>query len=47
MLGPAQVSEFLWYELLDHHGVDPEARGVDAMADRLVAWWRAVAPGRS
>lgn len=42
--GATELSEFLWYELLDHHGVDPEAKGVDAMANRLVAWWRYVGP---
>jgi hypothetical protein len=33
----AEVSEHLWYELDDHFGVDPAGRGVDGMADRLVA----------
>ncbi len=37
--GRAEVSELLWYELEDHIGLDPASRNVDAMADRLVAWW--------
>ena len=37
--GRAEISEFLWYELEDHIGLDPAPRNVDAMADRLVAWW--------
>jgi hypothetical protein len=43
--GWAQISEFLWTELEDHFGLSsPELYGVDAMADRLVAWWAAVGP---
>jgi hypothetical protein len=37
--GRSQISEFLWYELEDHFGLDPSVRDVDGMASRLVAWW--------
>jgi hypothetical protein len=37
--GRSQISEFLWYELEDHFGLDPGVRDVDGMANRLVAWW--------
>jgi hypothetical protein len=40
----AEVSEFLWYELQDHLRLDPVDRGVDTMADRLVAWAATVLP---
>ena len=40
--GRAEISEFLWYELADHFGLDPYSRDVDGMANRLVAWWAAV-----
>lgn len=33
----ADISEYLWYELEDHFGLDPAAHGVDAFADRLAA----------
>lgn len=36
--GRAAVSQFLWYELQDHVGLDPERAGTDRFADRLVAW---------
>ena len=36
--GRAAVSQFLWYELQDHVGLDPERAGTDCFADRLVAW---------
>jgi hypothetical protein len=35
--GRSEVSEFLWYEIEDHFGLDPARYGVDAIADRLVA----------
>jgi hypothetical protein len=38
----SKISGFLWYELEDHFGLDPRRYDVDAMADRLVAWWAAV-----
>ncbi len=45
--GRAEVSEFLWTELEGHFGLNPyhhrEHYGVDGLADRLVAWWAAVA----
>jgi hypothetical protein len=37
--GRAEVSEFLWYELEDHFGLDPVPRDPDALANRLVAWY--------
>lgn len=43
--GRSEISEFLWYELEDHFGIDPAARDVDGMANRLVAWWATVGPG--
>jgi hypothetical protein len=42
--GQAAISEYLWYELEDHFGVDPAQPDVDDMANRLVAWWAAVQP---
>jgi hypothetical protein len=42
--GRSEISEFLWYELEDHFGIDPAARDVDGMANRLVAWWATVGP---
>jgi hypothetical protein len=33
----ADVSEYLWFELEDHFGLDPARAGVDDVADRLVA----------
>jgi len=39
----AAVSEYLWYELGEHFGLDPAAHGVDDMANKLVvlaASWR-------
>ena len=38
----SEISEFLWYELEDHFGLDPDSHDVDGMANRLVAWWAAV-----
>jgi hypothetical protein len=41
--GRAETSELLWTELEDHFGLSsPELYDVDAMADRLVAWWAAM-----
>jgi hypothetical protein len=40
--GRSKISDFLWYELEDHFGLDPAARDVDAMVNRLVAWWAKV-----
>ena len=45
--GRSQISEFLWCELEDHFGLDPDRHDpdrhdVDALANRLVAWWAAV-----
>ena len=38
---PAEVSEFLWYELQDHFGIDPVPHDTDGLANRLVAWFAA------
>ena len=38
----SEISEFLWYELEDHFGLDPLGPDIDGMANRLVAWWAAV-----
>jgi hypothetical protein len=35
----ASFSEYLWYQLKDHFGLDPVAHGTDAVADRLQAWY--------
>lgn len=43
--GRSEISEFLWYELEDHFGLDPAGHDVDSMANRLVAWWAAVGTG--
>jgi len=40
--GRSEISEFLWFELEDHFGLDPGGHDVDGMANRLVAWWAAV-----
>ena len=42
--GRSEISEFLWYELEDHFGIDPAADDVDGLANRLVAWWAKVGP---
>jgi hypothetical protein len=34
----AALSEYLWFELQDHFGLDPVHHGTDLFADRLVAW---------
>jgi hypothetical protein len=34
----AQVTEFLWFELEDHFGLDPARYDVDRFANQLVAW---------
>lgn len=40
----ASIAEYLYYELGDHFGLSyPDRFGTDAMADKLVAWWAAVA----
>ena len=37
--GEAEIREYLWFELEDHFGLNPARYDLDAMADRLVAWW--------
>ena len=34
----ALLSEYLWFELQDHFGLDPLRCGTDLFADRLLAW---------
>lgn len=34
----SSISEYLWYELEDHFGLDPTRHGVDDFANKLVAW---------
>ncbi|MGW5261533.1 hypothetical protein ACWEQG_11180 [Microbispora sp. NPDC004025] len=36
----AGISEYLWYEVEEHFGLDPESRGTDAFAAKLVFWYR-------
>ncbi|MFN8081397.1 MAG: hypothetical protein U0Q19_17710 [Kineosporiaceae bacterium] len=40
----AALSEYLWFEVEDHFGLDPERCGTDALADKLLclgaAWQR-------
>ncbi|MFB7512905.1 hypothetical protein [Streptomyces sp. NPDC056144] len=37
-----EISAFLWHEVTEHFGLAPFRREVDAVADRLVAWWSAL-----
>jgi hypothetical protein len=37
----AELSEYLWREVEDHFGLDPDRCGTDAFADRLLAWYAA------
>jgi hypothetical protein len=37
--GRAEINEYLWFELGDHFGLGPARHDVDAVANRLVAWW--------
>jgi hypothetical protein len=41
--GRAEISEYLWFELERHFGLDPTPYDVDGMANRLVAWWSVAA----
>jgi hypothetical protein len=41
--GVTEMSEFLWFELADHFGLDPTTLGADEFAARLVTWYRAAA----
>jgi len=34
----AQVSEFLWTELEDHFGIEPQGHEIDPFADQLAFW---------
>jgi hypothetical protein len=40
--GRSEISQFLWFELEDHFGLDPARYDVDSIANRIVAWWVAV-----
>src|SRR6202011_2303431 len=35
----ADLSEYLWYEVQEHFGLDPVRCGTDGFADRLLAWY--------
>jgi hypothetical protein len=35
----AELSEYLWREVEGHFGLDPDRRGTDGFADRLLAWY--------
>ena len=37
----AAFSEYLWFEIENHFGLDPVRCGSDAFADRLRAWYGA------
>ena len=45
----ASLSEYLWFEVQDHFGLDPERCGTDAFAERLLAlaatWTNSDLPG--
>ena len=41
--GAAEISEFLWYDLQDHFGLDPSPGGTDDFAAKIVVWFRSVA----
>ncbi|MFE0604107.1 hypothetical protein ACFW2T_19655 [Streptomyces sp. NPDC058892] len=45
--GRTEISEFLWHEVTEHFGLAPFRYEVDAVADRLVAWWAALEPPSS
>ena len=34
----ASLSEYLWFEIKDHFGMDPVRCGTDAFAEKLLAW---------
>ncbi|MGI5486050.1 hypothetical protein [Microtetraspora malaysiensis] len=38
--GPAELSEYLWYELEDHFGLEPVPGQTDGIAAKLVLWYR-------
>ncbi|MFD7247725.1 hypothetical protein [Streptomyces massasporeus] len=42
--GRIEVSEFLRHELEDHFGLDPLGMWPDAMAVRVVGWWKSAGP---
>ncbi len=35
----ADLGQFLWFEVEDHFGIDPEPSRPDLLAGRLVAWF--------
>ena len=37
----ASLSEYLWYEVEGHFGLDPARCGTDHLADMLLAWYAA------
>ncbi|MFG3720935.1 hypothetical protein ACGF8D_24325 [Streptomyces massasporeus] len=42
--GRTEVGEFLRHELEDHFGLDPLGMRPDAMAVRVVGWWKSAGP---
>ncbi|WP_344321213.1 hypothetical protein [Streptomyces macrosporus] len=39
-----EIGEFLRHELEDHFGLDPLGPGPEALAARVIAWWRSAGP---
>jgi hypothetical protein len=37
--GVVEISEFLWFELEEHFGLDPAMKASDQFARQLVAWF--------
>jgi len=37
----AALGEYLWFEVKDHFGLDPERSRPDVLAEQLVAWFAA------
>ncbi|MCX5264665.1 hypothetical protein [Streptomyces sp. NBC_00199] len=42
--GRTEIGEFLRHELEDHFGLDPLGLRPDAMAVRVVDWWKSAGP---
>jgi hypothetical protein len=40
----AEISEYLWFELEDHFGLDPTPYDSDRFASTVVAWFRSHKP---
>lgn len=37
--GVGELSEYLWWDLTDHFGLDPAGRDTDGFASQLIAWY--------